>query len=135
MGGGAPDAEVYRFPTVKTDKDDYAPGTKAIITGSGWKADSEVTLVFQEDPAVHDDYVLHVPTDGQGNFSWNQWAPEEHDLSLLEGGLRSHGGVAEQAVLFTLNRPLKAAYRQRLAAGLRNFDLFDFALNGVERGV
>ena len=33
MGGGAPEAEVYRFPTVKTDKDDYAPGTKAIITG------------------------------------------------------------------------------------------------------
>jgi phosphonoacetate hydrolase len=61
-------------------------------------------------------------------------SPEEHDLSLLDGGLRSHGGLAEQAVLFTLNRPLKAAYRQRLAAGLRNFDIFDFALNGVEGG-
>ena len=62
-------------------------------------------------------------------------SPEEHDLSLLEGGLRSHGGLAEQAVLFTLNRPLKAAYRQQLTAGLRNFDIFDFALNGVESGV
>ena len=62
-------------------------------------------------------------------------SPEEHDLSLLEGGLRSHGGLAEQAVLFTLNRPLKAAYRQQLAAGLRNFDIFDFALNGLEGGV
>src|SRR4029450_173016 len=71
IGGGAPEAEGYRFPTVETDKDDYAPGTKAIITGSGWKPDSEVALVFQEDPAVHNDYVLHVPTDGQGNFSWN----------------------------------------------------------------
>jgi hypothetical protein len=37
-------------------------------------------------------------------------------------------------VLFTLNRPLKAAYRQQVAAGLRNFDIFDFALNGVEGG-
>jgi hypothetical protein len=82
IGGGAPEAEVYRFPTIKTDKDDYAPGTKAIITGSGWERDSEVTLVFQEDPAVHDDYVLHVPTDGNGNFSWNQWAPEWHDLNV-----------------------------------------------------
>ena len=61
-------------------------------------------------------------------------SPEEHDLSLLVGGLRSHGGIAEQDVLFTLNRPLKAAYRQRMAAGLRNFDIFDFALNGVEGG-
>jgi phosphonoacetate hydrolase len=59
-------------------------------------------------------------------------APEEHDLSLLEGGLRSHGGLAEQTVLFTLNRPLNPAYCQRVAAGLRNFDIFDFALNGVE---
>jgi phosphonoacetate hydrolase len=62
-------------------------------------------------------------------------SPAEHDLSLLEGGLRSHGGLAEQAVLFTLNRPLKAAYRQQLTTGLRNFDIFDFALNGVEGGV
>src|SRR4030095_3255533 len=69
MGGGAAEAEVYRFPTIKTDKDDYPPGMKAIISGSGWKPDSEVTLVFQEDPAVHNDYVLHVPADGQGNFS------------------------------------------------------------------
>ena len=62
-------------------------------------------------------------------------SPEEHDLSLLEGGLRSHGGLAEQAVLFTLNRSLKAASRQPLTTGLRNFDIFDFALNGVESGV
>jgi phosphonoacetate hydrolase len=62
-------------------------------------------------------------------------SPAEHDLSLLEGGLRSHGGLAEQVVLFTLNRPLKAAYRQQLTTGLRNFDIFDFALNGVEGGV
>ena len=61
-------------------------------------------------------------------------SPDEHDLSLLVGGLRSHGGIAEQDVLFTLNRPLKAAYSQQVAAGLRNFDIFDFALNGVEGG-
>ena len=37
--GGAPDAEVYRFATIKTDKDDYAPGELAVITGSGWQAE------------------------------------------------------------------------------------------------
>jgi phosphonoacetate hydrolase len=61
-------------------------------------------------------------------------SPEEHDLSLLAGGLRSHGGIAEQDVLFALNRPLKTDCRQQLLAGLRNFDIFDFALNGVEDG-
>lgn len=61
-------------------------------------------------------------------------APEEHDLSLLEGGLRSHGGMAEQEVLFALNKPLHATYHQKLSPALRNFDIFEFALNGVARG-
>ena len=38
-GGGAADAEVYRFATIKTDKDDYAPGETAIITGLGLAAE------------------------------------------------------------------------------------------------
>lgn len=59
-------------------------------------------------------------------------APEEHDLSLLAGGLRSHGGLAEQAVPLVLNCPVHTAYQQRLTPTLRNFDLFDFVLNGVE---
>ena len=62
-------------------------------------------------------------------------APQDHDLSLLEGGLRSHGGLGEQEVPFVLNRPLCAAYAQRLDPGLRNFDLFEFALNGIEPDV
>ncbi len=34
-----------------------------MITGSGWQPNEEVTLLFQEDPAVHDDYVLKVQAD------------------------------------------------------------------------
>jgi phosphonoacetate hydrolase len=58
---------------------------------------------------------------------------EEHDLSLLEEPLRSHGGVSEQTVPFVVNRPLDATHAARLAAAadLRNFDLFDYVLNGV----
>jgi phosphonoacetate hydrolase len=58
----------------------------------------------------------------------------EHDLSGLAGHrLRSHGGLGEQIVPFILSRPLTAAYR-RIAETrrLRNYDIFDFALNGVE---
>jgi phosphonoacetate hydrolase len=58
-------------------------------------------------------------------------APEDHDLSLLHGGLRSHGGLAEQEVPFVLNTPLTPPYRQRASESLRNFDIFDFALNGT----
>jgi phosphonoacetate hydrolase len=57
----------------------------------------------------------------------------EHDLSALDGHrLRSHGGRGEQRVPFLLSRPLNTAYRERAKARLRNFDIFDFALNGAE---
>jgi phosphonoacetate hydrolase len=58
----------------------------------------------------------------------------EHDLSGLAGHrLRSHGGLGEQVVPFILSRPLTAAYH-RIAETrrLRNYDIFDFVLNGVE---
>ena len=57
----------------------------------------------------------------------------EHDLSGLAGHrLRSHGGQGEQRVPFILSRPLTPDYRRRAEGGwLRNFDIFDFALNGL----
>jgi phosphonoacetate hydrolase len=59
----------------------------------------------------------------------------EHDLSGLAGHrLRSHGGLGERRVPFIISRPLIPEYREIAAAGrLRNFDIFDFALNGVAR--
>lgn len=58
----------------------------------------------------------------------------DHDLSGLAGHrLRSHGGLGEVPVPFLLSHPLTGDYRRRAAeGGLRNFDIFDFALNGVE---
>jgi len=50
----------------------------------------------------------------------------KHDLSGLDAPLRSHGGLSEQRVPFILNRRTKG-----LADRLRNFDLFDAALNHV----
>src|SRR5262249_6823964 len=57
----------------------------------------------------------------------------EHDLSALAGHrLRSHGGAGEQTVPFLLSRPLTAEYRAKSQSRpLRNFDIFDYALNGV----
>jgi phosphonoacetate hydrolase len=57
----------------------------------------------------------------------------EHDLSGLAGHrLRSHGGLHEQRVPFILSRPLTPEYK-RIAKtrNLRNFDIFDFVLNGT----
>src|SRR6185312_6276056 len=58
----------------------------------------------------------------------------EHDLSALAGHrLRSHGGAFEQTVPFLLSAPLTDQYLAlSRSRRLRNFDIFEFALNGVE---
>jgi len=92
-GGGSPHDEAYAFTTIKTDRNDYAPGEAAVITGSGWQPYEEVTLVFQEDPAVHPDYALTLTADGDGKIFHDTWAPEQHDANvrfyLTATGVRS----------------------------------------------
>jgi phosphonoacetate hydrolase len=55
------------------------------------------------------------------------------DLSELGGmRLRSHGGLAERNVYLMFSRPLSDKYaRIALSRQLRNFDVFDFVLNGL----
>jgi phosphonoacetate hydrolase len=48
-----------------------------------------------------------------------------HDLSGLDAPLRSHGGLSEQRVPFIVSRPTRLPADARL----RNYDLFDAALN------
>jgi phosphonoacetate hydrolase len=61
-------------------------------------------------------------------------AEADHDLSGLRGRrLRSHGGVSERKVPVILNHPLRPEYAARAAAGrLKSYELFDFALNGID---
>jgi phosphonoacetate hydrolase len=56
----------------------------------------------------------------------------DHDLSQLAGErLRSHGGLYEQPVPFLVSRVPAPAYRDRTPAALRNFDIFEYVLNGA----
>ena len=53
-------------------------------------------------------------------------SPSRHDLSGLTAPLRSHGGVSEQTIPLLFSRPLREVAPGRR---LRNFDIFDLALN------
>jgi phosphonoacetate hydrolase len=59
--------------------------------------------------------------------------PSAHDLSAIDGhALQTHGGIAESRAPFILNYPLNETYTARVArGGLKNFHIFDFAINGV----
>jgi phosphonoacetate hydrolase len=56
------------------------------------------------------------------------------DLSMLGGmRLRSHGGLADRNVYLVFSRPLNNKYANiALSRQLRNFDVFDFVLNGLQ---
>jgi phosphonoacetate hydrolase len=56
-------------------------------------------------------------------------APERHDLSGLTEPLRSHGGLTEETVPMIANRKVEVPPGR----GLRNFDVFDVALNLVQQ--
>jgi phosphonoacetate hydrolase len=57
--------------------------------------------------------------------------PQYHDLSALDGTLRSHGGRYEEMVPMVISHPLNAAYKMKAARDPRNFDIFDFTINGT----
>ncbi|MEN9020889.1 MAG: phosphonoacetate hydrolase [Verrucomicrobiales bacterium] len=57
--------------------------------------------------------------------------PPDHDLSVLKGGLRSHGGRYEEMVPMLLSRPLNESYSAKAVGDPRNFDIFDFTCNGA----
>ena len=57
--------------------------------------------------------------------------PEDHDLTVLKGGLRSHGGRYEEMVPMVISEPLSDEYLAKAAGDPRNFDIFDFVCNGL----
>ena len=59
--------------------------------------------------------------------------PADHDLSQLGGMLRSHGGRYEELVPMLLSESLSDEYYVRAAGDPRNFDIFQFTCNGVQR--
>jgi len=97
-----------------------------------------VALVLDAANAAHR---FELPLDREGDFivlgdanTAIGASKVEHDLSGLAGHrLRSHGGLGEQLVPFLLSQPLTAEYRHIAETRrLRNYDIFDFALNGIE---
>ncbi|MCX2739198.1 MBG domain-containing protein [Pontibacter anaerobius] len=62
--------------TVTSDKDDYAPGEIAIITGAGWMQDSLVDVHFEEEPS-HDHHHGYHDTRVNPDGTWRIEYPIE----------------------------------------------------------
>jgi phosphonoacetate hydrolase len=94
-----------------------------------------ITEVYDKATAVH---ILEQPEDRIGDLVVLSGRdvvvgrrPEYHDLSALDGTLRSHGGRYEEMVPMVISHPLNATYKMKAARDPRNFDIFDFTVNGT----
>ena len=81
-GNGLNSGDMYGFATVKTDHDDYAPGSVVTITGSGWRPGETVTLSLQEVPHIDDHPTLTAVADANGNIFNDQFSPDQYDLQV-----------------------------------------------------
>ena len=94
-------SELYGFATLKTDQDDYPPGTTVYMTGSGWQPGERVTVSSSTKLETgHADRTYYADADTAGRIANAQFAT---DVSHL--GVRFHvtarGAASEAQVTFT----------------------------------
>jgi phosphonoacetate hydrolase len=109
------------------------PGADVAGTVSRLAALAGMELVLDRDTACRR---FELPKDRMGDVvavSRRDWvlgtSEAKHDLSGLDVPLRSHGGISEQRVPLVVSRPTPTLAAD---ARLRNFDIYDVALNHVE---
>jgi hypothetical protein len=83
QGQSGSSAELYRFPTIATDQEDYAPGTTVVMTGTGWSPNETVALHMHQwaNQSVVDYPEYTVTADSSGSFVFSGYAPTEADLN------------------------------------------------------
>jgi len=80
--GNTSTGDLYAFPTVTTDKPEYAPNTVVTITGGGWTPGETVTLVLHEQPTREPDTTLTATADASGSFQNTSFKPDVHDEQI-----------------------------------------------------
>src|SRR3954471_3072305 len=83
---------------VTTDKDDYAPGTPVVITGTGFGAGETVQLTLHEDPTIEPDFSFTATADQNGGFVFNGFTPDSLDVDvrfILRATGQTSGRVAQ----------------------------------------
>src|SRR3984957_19403512 len=69
--------ETYAYPTIRTDKGDYPPGSPVTITGAGWAPYETVTIQIQETDT--DDTWLTDTADSTGSFTDTSFSIQDND--------------------------------------------------------
>ncbi|PWT70763.1 MAG: phosphonoacetate hydrolase [Bacteroidetes bacterium] len=110
--------------------------SKILVVKSWLESQPGITEVHNRDSAVS---LLEQPADRTGDLVVLSARnvvlgrkPAYHDLSALDGSLRSHGGRYEEMVSMIISHPLNDHYKRRAASDPRNFHIFDYTINGTQ---
>jgi hypothetical protein len=118
------------LPTVTSDKDDYAPGEVATITGTGWTLDQYVDIHLEEEPS-HDHHHSYHDTKVNADGTWEiKYQIEERHLGVkftvvVDGKQTGYQGLAYftdanvtfAAIGLPAGTPLKVSYRINSTSG------------------
>ncbi|MGH9845556.1 MAG: Kelch repeat-containing protein, partial [Blastocatellia bacterium] len=69
-------------PTVTTDKTDYTPGMKVVITGAGWTPGETVSMVLHREPETLPDTTLSSQANSTGGFTNNSYTVQMADVGV-----------------------------------------------------
>ena len=68
--------------SIRTDKDDYAPGDTVHFTGSGWAADDILDVVLVDEPQTHDPHEWSVSVGPDGTFHDSTYVVDVGDIGV-----------------------------------------------------
>jgi hypothetical protein len=80
--GATSTGDIYSFPTVSSDRPDYAPNTTVTIRGNGWTPGETVSILLHESPTIDADRTLSAAADASGAIQNTSFKPDVHDLTV-----------------------------------------------------
>lgn len=102
-----------------TDKSDYVPGETVVITGTGWKAGSTLSMLLEVEPRTHDPVTFTAVVDARGNFTNKDYTVQTSDLGVLfkltvtgdgEGGVAFFTDNGQAGTTLTATKTAAAHY-------------------------
>jgi hypothetical protein len=104
--------------SITTDKDDYQPGDRVVLTGAGWSPGDILDIVLTDEPQTHAPHEWPVGIESDGTFTDSTYVVDEGDLN----------------VTFTLVATSRAT-TQSLSVTFTDGNLSSVALNPASRSI
>src|SRR5437867_161900 len=74
-------SELFSYPTLRTDKQDYPPGYVVRMMGEGWQPNETISILIHES-GNNPDYTMEVSADASGAFAFDAFQIQSKDIGM-----------------------------------------------------